>query len=87
MPALQVTGPSQTIAVTASARVTLCGRWQQGLAPLSCRHLPFLSLPVLSVGARQPESFIGYFTTACVTIVLAIVSYVVLPHMVRLLSW
>lgn len=65
----------------------LCGRWQQGLAPLSPHHLPFLSLPVLSVGAQQPESFIGYFTTACVTIVLAIVSYVVLPHMVRLFSW
>ncbi|NXU07493.1 S29A1 protein, partial [Buphagus erythrorhynchus] len=35
----------------------------------------------IAIGAQQPESFIGYFTTACVTIVLAIVSYVVLPHM------
>ncbi|NWW09446.1 S29A1 protein, partial [Oreocharis arfaki] len=34
----------------------------------------------IAIGAQQPESFIGYFTTACVTIVLAIVSYVVLPH-------
>ncbi|NXB97342.1 S29A1 protein, partial [Vidua chalybeata] len=35
----------------------------------------------IAIGAQQPESFIGYFTTACVTIVLAIVSYVILPHM------
>ncbi|NWH32836.1 S29A1 protein, partial [Chloropsis hardwickii] len=35
----------------------------------------------IAIGAQKPESFIGYFTTACVTIVLAIVSYVVLPHM------
>ncbi|NWV25796.1 S29A1 protein, partial [Origma solitaria] len=35
----------------------------------------------IAIGAQQPESFIGYFTTACVTIVLAIVSYIVLPHM------
>ncbi|NXT71714.1 S29A1 protein, partial [Chaetops frenatus] len=35
----------------------------------------------IAIGAQQPESFIGYFTTACVTIVLAIVSYVVLPQM------
>lgn len=42
------------------------------------------SLPVLPVGAQQPESFIGYFTTACVAIVLAIFSYILLPRMVRL---
>uniref|UniRef100_A0A8C5X564 Solute carrier family 29 member 1 (Augustine blood group) n=1 Tax=Malurus cyaneus samueli TaxID=2593467 RepID=A0A8C5X564_9PASS len=41
----------------------------------------------IAIGAQQPESFIGYFTTACVTIVLAIASYFILPHMVRLLSW
>ncbi|NWV54669.1 S29A1 protein, partial [Daphoenositta chrysoptera] len=35
----------------------------------------------IAIGAQQPESYIGYFTTACVAIVLAIVSYVVLPHM------
>ncbi|NXD26959.1 S29A1 protein, partial [Spelaeornis formosus] len=35
----------------------------------------------IAIGAQQPESYIGYFTTACVTIVLAVVSYVVLPHM------
>ncbi|NXU99713.1 S29A1 protein, partial [Cettia cetti] len=35
----------------------------------------------IAIGAQQPESFIGYFATACVTIVLAIISYVVLPHM------
>lgn len=42
------------------------------------------SLPVLPVGAKQPESFIGYFTTACVAIGLAIFSYILLPRMVRL---
>uniref|UniRef100_A0A8C3U9E0 Solute carrier family 29 member 1 (Augustine blood group) n=1 Tax=Catharus ustulatus TaxID=91951 RepID=A0A8C3U9E0_CATUS len=40
----------------------------------------------IAIGAQQPESFIGYFTTACVTIVLAIVSYVVLPHMLWVLA-
>ncbi|XP_009979208.1 PREDICTED: equilibrative nucleoside transporter 1 [Tauraco erythrolophus] len=35
----------------------------------------------IAIGARQPESFIGYFTTACVAIVLAIFSYVLLPRM------
>lgn len=39
---------------------------------------------MLPVGAQQPESFIGYFTTACVAIVLAIFSYILLPRMVRL---
>lgn len=42
------------------------------------------SLPVLPVGAQQPESYIGYFTTACVAILLAVVSYILLPRMVRL---
>lgn len=47
---------------------------------------PFSSLPVLPVGAQQAKTFIGYFTTACVAIVLAIFSYILLPRMVRLLS-
>uniref|UniRef100_A0A8B9FY87 Solute carrier family 29 member 1 (Augustine blood group) n=1 Tax=Amazona collaria TaxID=241587 RepID=A0A8B9FY87_9PSIT len=38
----------------------------------------------IAIGAQQPESFIGYFTTACVAIVLAIFSYILLPRMVRL---
>lgn len=41
------------------------------------------SFLVLPVGAQQPESYIGYFTTACVAILLAIFSYVLLPRMVR----
>lgn len=45
---------------------------------------PISSLPVLPVGAQQPESFIGYFTTACVAITLAIFSYILLPRMVSL---
>uniref|UniRef100_A0A8D2QG97 Solute carrier family 29 member 1 (Augustine blood group) n=1 Tax=Zonotrichia albicollis TaxID=44394 RepID=A0A8D2QG97_ZONAL len=40
----------------------------------------------IAIGAQQPESFIGYFTTACVTIVLAIISYVILPHMLWVLA-
>ncbi|NXW29926.1 S29A1 protein, partial [Phaetusa simplex] len=35
----------------------------------------------IAIGAQQPESFIGYFTTACVAIVLAIFSYILLPRM------
>ncbi|XP_009959556.1 PREDICTED: equilibrative nucleoside transporter 1, partial [Leptosomus discolor] len=35
----------------------------------------------IAIGAQQPESFIGYFTTACVAIVLAIISYILLPRM------
>ncbi|KAF1555271.1 Equilibrative nucleoside transporter 1, partial [Eudyptes schlegeli] len=35
----------------------------------------------IAIGAKQPESFIGYFTTACVAIVLAIFSYILLPRM------
>uniref|UniRef100_A0A8D0F8S4 Solute carrier family 29 member 1 (Augustine blood group) n=1 Tax=Strix occidentalis caurina TaxID=311401 RepID=A0A8D0F8S4_STROC len=38
----------------------------------------------IAIGAQQPESFIGYFTTACVAIVLAMFSYILLPRMVRL---
>ncbi|XP_009476845.1 equilibrative nucleoside transporter 1 isoform X1 [Pelecanus crispus] len=35
----------------------------------------------IAIGAQQPESFIGYFTTACVAILLAILSYILLPRM------
>ncbi|XP_040984136.1 heat shock protein HSP 90-beta isoform X1 [Aquila chrysaetos chrysaetos] len=35
----------------------------------------------IAIGAQQPESFIGYFTTACVAIMLAIFSYILLPRM------
>ncbi|XP_074674242.1 equilibrative nucleoside transporter 1 [Strix aluco] len=35
----------------------------------------------IAIGAQQPESFIGYFTTACVAIVLAMFSYILLPRM------
>ncbi|NXE73115.1 S29A1 protein, partial [Cochlearius cochlearius] len=35
----------------------------------------------IAIGTQQPESFIGYFTTACVAIVLAIFSYILLPRM------
>ncbi|NWR64942.1 S29A1 protein, partial [Bucorvus abyssinicus] len=35
----------------------------------------------IAIGAQQPETFIGYFTTACVAIVLAIFSYILLPRM------
>ncbi|XP_009473358.1 PREDICTED: equilibrative nucleoside transporter 1 [Nipponia nippon] len=35
----------------------------------------------IAIGAQQPESFIGFFTTACVAIVLAIFSYILLPRM------
>ncbi|NXS72101.1 S29A1 protein, partial [Pandion haliaetus] len=35
----------------------------------------------IAIGSQQPESFIGYFTTACVAIMLAIFSYILLPHM------
>ncbi|NXS61182.1 S29A1 protein, partial [Brachypteracias leptosomus] len=35
----------------------------------------------IAIGAHKPESFIGYFTTACVVIVLAIASYILLPRM------
>lgn len=44
---------------------------------------PFLPVPS-PVGAQQPESFIGYFTTACAAILLAILSYILLPRTVRL---
>ncbi|NXM70865.1 S29A1 protein, partial [Serilophus lunatus] len=35
----------------------------------------------IAIGAQQPESFIGYFSTACVAIALAIFSYIILPRM------
>ncbi|XP_010155168.1 PREDICTED: equilibrative nucleoside transporter 1 [Eurypyga helias] len=35
----------------------------------------------IAIGARQPESYIGYFTTACMAILLAIISYILLPRM------
>ncbi|NXO02593.1 S29A1 protein, partial [Rhinopomastus cyanomelas] len=35
----------------------------------------------IAIGAKQPERFIGYFTTALVAIVLAIFSYILLPRM------
>ncbi|NXK46457.1 S29A1 protein, partial [Chauna torquata] len=34
----------------------------------------------IAIGAQQPESFIGYFATACMAIVLAIFSYILLPR-------
>ncbi|NXX99082.1 S29A1 protein, partial [Centropus bengalensis] len=35
----------------------------------------------IAIGAREPEGYIGYFTTACVAIVLAIFSYILLPRL------
>ncbi|NWI98338.1 S29A1 protein, partial [Crypturellus undulatus] len=35
----------------------------------------------IAIGAQQPESYIGYFTTACVAIVLAVFSYIILPRL------
>ncbi|NXX84786.1 S29A1 protein, partial [Urocolius indicus] len=35
----------------------------------------------IAIGAQQPESYIGYFTTACVAIGLAIFSYLLLPRL------
>ncbi|KFO92360.1 Equilibrative nucleoside transporter 1 [Buceros rhinoceros silvestris] len=35
----------------------------------------------IAIGAQRPETFIGYFTTACVAILLAIFSYILLPRM------
>ncbi|KAM6368030.1 LOW QUALITY PROTEIN: equilibrative nucleoside transporter 1 [Alca torda] len=48
----------------------------QGLAG-TCRLAMIFSI---AIGAKQPE-IIGYFTTACVAIVLAIFSYILLPRM------
>ncbi|NXL93682.1 S29A1 protein, partial [Alectura lathami] len=50
----------------------------QGLAGIFAALAMIFSI---AIGAKQPESFIGYFTTACVAIVLAIVSYILLPRM------
>ena len=75
--------------LTGSAGVMLEGWGEMTAGPCSFQPLsssffplssPFLILPV---GAQQPEGFIGYFTTACVVIVLAIFSYILLPRMVR----
>ncbi|XP_035757352.1 equilibrative nucleoside transporter 1 isoform X1 [Egretta garzetta] len=44
-------------------------------------NIAISSHPVLSVGSQQPEGFIGYFATACGAIVLAIISYILLPRM------
>lgn len=56
--------------------------WVSG-ALLAPHPHPFLPVPS-PVGAQQPESYIGYFTTACVAILLAIFSYILLPRTVRL---
>uniref|UniRef100_A0A8V0ZA14 Solute carrier family 29 member 1 (Augustine blood group) n=1 Tax=Gallus gallus TaxID=9031 RepID=A0A8V0ZA14_CHICK len=50
----------------------------QGLAGIFAALAMIISI---SIGAQQPESYIGYFTTACVAILLAIFSYVLLPRM------
>lgn len=50
----------------------------QGLAGIFAALAMIISI---SIGAQQPESYIGYFTTACVAIVLAIFSYILLPRM------
>ncbi|XP_010705209.1 equilibrative nucleoside transporter 1 [Meleagris gallopavo] len=50
----------------------------QGLAGIFAALAMIISI---SIGAQQPESYIGYFTTACVAILLAVVSYILLPRM------
>ncbi|NXH12485.1 S29A1 protein, partial [Bucco capensis] len=50
----------------------------QGLAGIFAALAMIFSI---AIGTQQPESFIGYFTTACVVIVLAIFSYILLPRM------
>ncbi|NXC45336.1 S29A1 protein, partial [Penelope pileata] len=50
----------------------------QGLAGIFAALAMIISI---AIGDQQPESFIGYFTTACVAIVLAILSYILLPRM------
>ncbi|KAM8809011.1 equilibrative nucleoside transporter 1 [Eudromia elegans] len=35
----------------------------------------------IAIGSQQPETYIGYFATACVVIVLAIFCYIVLPRL------
>ncbi|XP_047936089.1 equilibrative nucleoside transporter 1 [Anser cygnoides] len=49
----------------------------QGLAGIFAALAMIFSI---AIGAQQPESFIGYFTTACAAIVLAIFSYIFLPR-------
>uniref|UniRef100_A0A8B9U6M4 Solute carrier family 29 member 1 (Augustine blood group) n=1 Tax=Anas zonorhyncha TaxID=75864 RepID=A0A8B9U6M4_9AVES len=53
----------------------------QGLAGIFAALAMIFSI---AIGAQQPESYIGYFTTACVAILLAIFSYILLPRTVRL---
>ncbi|NXC67594.1 S29A1 protein, partial [Anhinga anhinga] len=50
----------------------------QGLAGIFAALAMIVSI---AIGAQRPESFIGYFTTACVAIVLAISSYILLPRL------
>uniref|UniRef100_A0A8B9U5V7 Solute carrier family 29 member 1 (Augustine blood group) n=1 Tax=Anas zonorhyncha TaxID=75864 RepID=A0A8B9U5V7_9AVES len=49
----------------------------QGLAGIFAALAMIFSI---AIGAQQPESYIGYFTTACVAILLAIFSYILLPR-------
>ncbi|XP_068532646.1 equilibrative nucleoside transporter 1 [Anas acuta] len=49
----------------------------QGLAGIFAALAMIFSI---AIGAQQPESYIGYFTTACVAILLAILSYILLPR-------
>ncbi|XP_035412235.1 equilibrative nucleoside transporter 1 isoform X1 [Cygnus atratus] len=49
----------------------------QGLAGIFAALAMIFSI---AIGAQQPESFIGYFTTACAAIVLAVFSYILLPR-------
>uniref|UniRef100_A0A8C3CNC4 Solute carrier family 29 member 1 (Augustine blood group) n=1 Tax=Cairina moschata TaxID=8855 RepID=A0A8C3CNC4_CAIMO len=49
----------------------------QGLAGIFAALAMIFSI---AIGAQQPESFIGYFTTACAAILLAILSYILLPR-------
>uniref|UniRef100_A0A8C2TH70 Solute carrier family 29 member 1 (Augustine blood group) n=1 Tax=Coturnix japonica TaxID=93934 RepID=A0A8C2TH70_COTJA len=55
----------------------------QGLAGIFAALAMIISI---SIGAQQPESYIGYFTTACVAIVLAIFSYILLPRMLWVMA-
>ncbi|KFZ69128.1 Equilibrative nucleoside transporter 1 [Podiceps cristatus] len=50
----------------------------QGLAGIFAALAMIFSI---AIGAQQPESYIGYFTTACLAIVLAIFSYILLPRL------
>ncbi|NXI73451.1 S29A1 protein, partial [Anseranas semipalmata] len=50
----------------------------QGLAGTFAALVMIISI---AIGAQEPEIFIGYFTIACVAIVVAIFSYILLPRM------